>query len=166
MNKITTFLIVAVLVARGLIYIYDHNKNKSDNLVSQANPISLEVAVNTDRSDSSANVTDLKTVSATAVTFLLTDNTEIYYYVGAFDGNLYTIDYNYVGVFIKAYKDAIDPDDLMFIIKSDKSATFKNVIDLLDEMSKNEVPPGHYKEAEMSKEETDKIKLLKNTKNG
>ncbi|MEO7306350.1 MAG: hypothetical protein ABIR78_03375 [Ferruginibacter sp.] len=158
MNKTATFLIVVLLLARGVLYIYDHNKTKIDELVSPQHSVIRDSSMNTEPSDSSAVITDLNVVSPTAVTFLVTDNTDIYYYVGTFNGNLYTIDHNYVGVFIKAYKNGIDPDDLMFIIKSDKNATFKNKIDLLDEMSKNGVPAGHYKEVEMSKEEMEKIK--------
>ncbi|MEO6539337.1 MAG: hypothetical protein ABIN74_00045 [Ferruginibacter sp.] len=166
MNKTATFLIIVLLVARGLLYIYDHNKNKIDEFVSPTRTVIRDTSINTEPSDSFAVITDLAAASPTAITFLVTDKTDIYYYVGTFNGNLYTIDYNYVGVFIKAYKNAVISDDLMFIIKSDKSSTFNSVIGVLDEMSKNEVTSAHYKEAEISKEEMDKIKLLKNIKNG
>lgn len=43
--------------------------------------------------------------------------------------------------------------DLMYIIKADKEATFKNAIDILDEMAINKVPPGHYAEVDMSETE-------------
>jgi tRNA U34 2-thiouridine synthase MnmA/TrmU len=38
----------------------------------------------------------------------------------------------------------------MYIIKSDKKSTFKNAIDILDEMSICAIPPGHYAEVEMT----------------
>jgi pterin-4a-carbinolamine dehydratase len=47
----------------------------------------------------------------------------------------------------------------MYIIKSDKKSTFKNAIDILDEMAINAVPPGHYAEVEMSDTEAQLIKL-------
>jgi tRNA U34 2-thiouridine synthase MnmA/TrmU len=47
----------------------------------------------------------------------------------------------------------------MYIIKSDKEATFKNAIDILDEMSINTVPPGHYAEVDMSDTESELIRL-------
>jgi len=166
MNKLITFLIVVVLLARGGIYIYDHNKDKIDKLVEPVDRITNETSTNTNRSVSPADATNTKEVSFTTLTFLLTDGKEIYYYVGPFNGTLNAINRDYAGVFIKAYKSNIPPDDLMFIIKSDKNTTFKNVIDMLDEMTKNEVPPGHYAEKEITREETDKINLIKNNKNG
>ena len=46
----------------------------------------------------------------------------------------------------------------MYIIKSDSSSTFKNAIDILDEMSISAVPPGHYAEVDMSPAEALMIK--------
>jgi predicted RNase H-related nuclease YkuK (DUF458 family) len=166
MNKFITFLIVVVLIARGAIYIYDNNKDKIDKLVEPVDRITNETSTNTNRSASPSDATNTKEVSFTTLTFLLTGGKEIYYYVGPFNGTLNAINSDYVGVFIKAYKNNINPDDLMFIIKSDKNTTFKNVIDMLDEMTKNEVPPGHYAEAEITQEEMDKINEIKKTKNG
>jgi hypothetical protein len=40
--------------------------------------------------------------------------------------------------------------DLMYIIKSDNKSTYKNSIDILDEMTICAVPPGHYAEVDMS----------------
>ena len=55
-------------------------------------------------------------------------------------------------------KKATPIGDLMYIIKSDKEATFKNAIDILDEMSISAVPPGHYAEVDMSDTEAELIK--------
>ncbi len=166
MQKIATFLIVVVLVARGAIYFYDHNKNKIDSLVSQSDQAYTKDAVNNEESGTPGDETQGEIVSPFTLTFLLAGNNEIYYYAGEFNGDLYILDYNTIGIFIKTYKSAVKPDDLMFIIKADKTSTSKNVIDVLDEMVKNEVPAGHYAEREISKAEIDRIKLLKSTKNG
>lgn len=166
MNKILTFLIVVVLLARGALYIYDQNKSKTDNQVLQSNPATTKEIVNEEKPGVEANATEVQPVSAFTLTFLLSGNNEIYYYTGELNGNLGILDYNTIGIFIKTYKNAVNPDDLMFIIKADKSATFKNVVDVLDEMDKNEVPAGHFAEREISKKEIERIKLLKETKNG
>lgn len=166
MNKISTFLIVVVLIARGALYIYDQNKSKIDNLVSQSNPATTEEIVNRENPGVDANGTQGQPVSPFTLTFILSGNNEIYYYNGEFNGNLNILDYNTIGIFIKTYKDAVNPDDLMFIIKADKSSTFKNMVDVLDEMDKNEVPAGHFAEREITKKEIERIKLLKETKNG
>ncbi|MBL7702813.1 MAG: hypothetical protein JNM14_11220 [Ferruginibacter sp.] len=166
MQKLATFFIVVVLIARGVLFIYDKNKDKIDKLIEPSDRITNETSTTTKPSSSSTDATDAREVSFTTLTFLLTEGKDIYYYVGPFTGTLNTINRDYAGAFIKAYKEGINPDDLMFVIKSDGSTTFKNVIDMLDEMSKNEVPAGHYKEAEITQEETDKINLIKKTKNG
>ena len=38
---------------------------------------------------------------------------------------------------------------IQYIIKSDEKSTFKNAIDILDEMTISAVPPGHYAEVDM-----------------
>jgi tRNA U34 2-thiouridine synthase MnmA/TrmU len=48
--------------------------------------------------------------------------------------------------------------DLMYIIKSDNESTFKNAIDILDEMSISAIPPGHYAEVDMAPAEQMMIK--------
>ena len=50
-------------------------------------------------------------------------------------------------------------DDLMFVIKSDDKSTFKNAIDILDEMTISGVKPGHYAEDKIS--ETEKMLIQK-----
>jgi hypothetical protein len=166
MNKIAGFLIIVVLIARGALYIYDNNKNKIDSLVTPSHSATSETPLSTKPAASRSDAANTKVVSYTTLTFLLTAGDEIYYYVGPFNGILFTLDRNYAGTFIKAYKNNIPPDNLMILIKSDKSTTFGNVIDMLDEMTKNEVPAGHYAEAEITKEEMEKINKIKKTKNG
>ena len=56
-------------------------------------------------------------------------------------------------------KKATPIGDLMYIIKSDKEATFKNAIDILDEMAISAVPPGHYAEVDMSETEAQLIQM-------
>jgi len=46
----------------------------------------------------------------------------------------------------------------MYIIKSDNESTFKNAIDILDEMTISAVPPGHYAEVDMIPVEKELIK--------
>jgi tRNA U34 2-thiouridine synthase MnmA/TrmU len=48
--------------------------------------------------------------------------------------------------------------DLMYIIKADKESKFKNVIDILDEMTINGVPAGHYAEVDITDTEAALIK--------
>ena len=49
--------------------------------------------------------------------------------------------------------------DLMYIIKADKEAKFKNAIDILDEMTINKIPPGHYAEVDINDAEKSLIKM-------
>ncbi|MGG9971465.1 ExbD/TolR family protein [Ferruginibacter sp. SUN002] len=49
--------------------------------------------------------------------------------------------------------------DLMYIIKADKESTFKNAIDVLDEMTINAIPEGHYAEVDITDTERELIRL-------
>lgn len=103
----------------------------------------------------------IKTNTPGAVTLLLSANNNIYYYTGSFNGVINKTDFNYVGELIRKYNAEINKNDLMFIIKSEQAATFKNAIDILDQMTLNNVPPGHYTETEITNEEIESIKKFK-----
>lgn len=90
-----------------------------------------------------------------SMTFLLAKNDKIFYYKGNFENKLTETNYSDINKIITDFKVNTDSADLMFIIKSDKVATFKNAIDVLDAMSVNRVPPGHYAEVDASDAELD-----------
>ena len=54
---------------------------------------------------------------------------------------------------ITAKKRSTPMHDLMFLIKADKRSTFKDIVDLLDEMVICDIPKGHYAEVELTVEE-------------
>lgn len=166
MNKTIPFLIILVLAARGLLFLSDHNMLQGSSATEVKNTTEEPVGIDLNEPKMDTAIARLKTTAPGTVTFLLADNHEIYYYKGAFNGILKRTDYFQVRELIKRYKSQVDPDELMFIIKSEPGTTFKNTIDILDEMSINEIPPGHYAEVDITKEETQRLNILKKTKNG
>ncbi len=153
--KLLLGIIIGALLAGGVFYYYVFTTT-----TSSAEAMSMIEPKNGDEKAS------LTVKPSGAVTFILTANDEIYYYAGAFNDSIYKTDYFKVREIIINYKSRIHPDDLMFIIKSDKAASFKNAIDILDEMAINKVPPGHYAETEITEAEIYSINILKKTKNG
>ncbi|RYF88734.1 MAG: hypothetical protein EOO03_07705 [Chitinophagaceae bacterium] len=98
------------------------------------------------------------------MTILLGKADQIYYYYGQLDPNTISdqfksTNFKEVRDLIVAKKKATPIDDLMYIIKSDSTSTFKNAIDILDEMSISAVPPGHYAEVDMTPQEAELIRL-------
>lgn len=98
-----------------------------------------------------------------AMTILLGKGNQIYYYYG----NLHPekLSEEFKSTTFKEIRQLINDkrkktpiDDLMYIIKSDSLSTFKNSIDILDEMSISRVPPGHYAEVDISELERTLIK--------
>lgn len=166
MNKTIPFLIVLVLAARAMLFLSDHNMLQGRSATEVKNTTEEPIGIDLNEPTTDTAIAQLKISASSTVTFLLADNHEIYYYKGAFNGILKRTDYFQVRELIKRYKSQIDPDKLMFIIKSEPGTTFKNAIDILDEMSINEVPPGHYAEIDITKEETERLNILKKTKNG
>ncbi len=105
----------------------------------------------------------LKVKNSGAMTLLLGKDDHIYYYYGELSptdasNQFKSSNFKDIRQLILDKKKATPIGDLMYIIKSDKEATFKNAIDILDEMSINEVPPGHYAEVDMSDTESELIK--------
>jgi biopolymer transport protein ExbD len=96
----------------------------------------------------------MKVKNSGAMTILLGKGDQVYYYYGQLMPETISQDFkstNFKGIreLILQKKKSTPLDDLMYIIKSDEKSTFKNAIDILDEMTISEVPPGHYAEVEM-----------------
>ena len=106
----------------------------------------------------------MKVKNSGAMTILLGKADQIYYYYGQLDPNTLSEQFkssnfkDIRGLIVDKLK-ATPIDDLMYIIKSDSSSTFKNAIDILDEMSISTVPPGHYAEVDMTPAEAELIRL-------
>lgn len=106
---------------------------------------------------------ELKVKNSGAMTILLGKANQVYYYFGQLDTatlsqQFKTTNYKEIRHLIVEKKKATPIDDLMYIIKSDKESTFKNAIDILDEMSISAVPPGHYAEVDMTPAEQELIR--------
>ena len=106
----------------------------------------------------------MKVKNSGAMTILLGKADQIYYYYGQLDPNTVSEQFkssNFKDIrnLILEKKKATPIDDLMYIIKSDSTSTFKNAIDILDEMSISAVPPGHYAEVDMTITEAELIRL-------
>ncbi len=111
----------------------------------------------------------LKVKESAVMTILLGKQDQIYYYMGTLTAEgasqqFKTSSFNDIGKLILDKRNSV-PDgdksksDLMYIIKADKEAKVRNVIDILDEMSINGVPPGHYAEVDMAETEAELIRL-------
>lgn len=98
----------------------------------------------------------LKVKNSGAMTLLLGKGNQIYYYYGELtDPNTQfkTSNFKEIRPLIADMAKKTPLGDLMYIIKADKESTFKNAIDILDEMTISNVPPGHYAEVDMSEGE-------------
>ena len=89
-----------------------------------------------------------------AMTILLGKGNQVYYYYGQLMPETISQDFKsttFKGIraLILEKKKSTPIDDLMYIIKSDDNSTFKNAIDILDEMTISDVPAGHYAEVAM-----------------
>ncbi len=97
----------------------------------------------------------LKVKNSGAMTILLGKADKVYYYYGQLDADhlseqFKSTTFKEIRNLIVEKRKATNIDDLMYIIKSDKESTFKNAIDILDEMQICLVPPGHYAEVDMT----------------
>lgn len=96
----------------------------------------------------------MKVKNSGAMTILLGKGNQVYYYYGQLMPETISQDFKsttFKGIrqLILDKKNATPIDDLMYIIKSDDESTFKNAIDIIDEMAISAIPPGHYAEVAM-----------------
>jgi biopolymer transport protein ExbD len=101
----------------------------------------------------------LKVKNSGAMTILLGKADQVYYYYGellpeTISEQFKATNFTEIRKLISEKKKATPLGDLMYIIKADKEATFKNAIDILDEMSITAVPPGHYAEVDITDTES------------
>lgn len=97
----------------------------------------------------------MKVKQSGAMTILLGKGNQVYYYFGDLDPNklseqFKSTNFKDIRNVIVEKKKATNIDDLMYIIKADSTATFKNAIDILDEMTICDIPPGHYAEVDIA----------------
>jgi biopolymer transport protein ExbD len=123
--------------------------------------MSQSTAMNMNEPKDDDTTQQLKVKNSGAMTVLLGKADQVYYYYGQLDPNklseqFKSTTFKQIRDLIVEKKKATPIDDLMYIIKSDDKSTFRNAIDILDEMSICNVPPGHYAEVDM----TDTEKLL------
>jgi biopolymer transport protein ExbD len=105
-------------------------------------------------------------VASATQTILLGKANQLYYYEGILDAassRFRTCSFKDIRAVIRNKRNAVPGGDqpaskLMYIIKAGQESTFKNMIDLLDEMVINGIYPGHYAEADLSKEEAGLMK--------
>ncbi len=111
----------------------------------------------------------MKVKESAVMTIMLGKDDQIYYYYGTLTAEgaseqFKSTDFEKIRQLILDKRNSV-PDgdksksDLMYIIKADKQAKFKNIIDILDEMSINKVPPGHYAEVDITATEEELIRL-------
>ncbi|MEN9964693.1 MAG: hypothetical protein RL582_1788 [Bacteroidota bacterium] len=126
--------------------------------------MSQSTAMNMNEPKDDDSTQQLKVKNSGAMTVLLGKADQVYYYYGQLDPNklseqFKSTTFKQIRELIVEKKKATPIDDLMYIIKSDDKSTFRNAIDILDEMSICNVPPGHYAEVDMT--DTEKLLILK-----
>jgi biopolymer transport protein ExbD len=106
---------------------------------------------------------ELEVKESATMTFLLGKQDKIYYYSGRLtdpNSQFKSSNFKEIRQIIVDKKKSTVPADLMFIIKADKKATYKDAIDILDEMTISSIPPGHYAEVDLNDQEA---KLIQQT---
>lgn len=102
--------------------------------MSQATSMNLAMPKDTDKPDEENKVKE-----SGSLTLMLGKGNIIYYYFGSDPATMQTTNYKDVRKIILDKKKSTPHDDFYVIIKPDKDATYKNAVDILDEMSINEV---------------------------
>ncbi len=97
----------------------------------------------------------VKVKESGAMTILLGRANQVYYYFGQLDPlkiseQFKSTTFKAIREVIVTKKKATPIGDLMYVIKSDDKSTFKNAINILDEMTISGIPPGHYAEDKIS----------------
>ncbi|MDQ6763662.1 MAG: biopolymer transporter ExbD [Bacteroidota bacterium] len=102
--------------------------------MSQPTSMNLAMPKDTDKPDEINKVKE-----SGSLTLMLGKGNVIYYYFGNDPATMQTTGYKDVRKIILDKKKSTPADDLFIIIKPDKDATYKNAVDVLDEMSIDDI---------------------------
>lgn len=120
-----------------------------------AEPTSMNLAMPKDTKDPNL---ENKVKESGSLTLMLGKGNVIYYYYGSDPTKMQTTGYKDVRKLILDKKKSTPVDDLYIIIKPDKDATYKNAVDVLDEMTINDI-----KRYSMIDPTPDEYKLIQQT---
>lgn len=102
--------------------------------MAQPTAMNLNMPKDTDKPDEVNKVKE-----SGSLTLMLGKQNVIYYYFGNDPATLQTTGYKEVRKIILDKKKSTPAEDLFIIIKPDKDASYKNAVDIIDEMSINDV---------------------------
>ena len=102
--------------------------------MSQPTAMPLNLPKDTDKPDEQNKLKE-----SAAFTVMPAKDDQVYYYEGLDPLKLKTANWKTIRDAILDKKRRTNPDDFMVIIKPDKDATYKNTVDMLDEMKIDEV---------------------------
>lgn len=115
-------------------------------------PTSMNLNMPKDTKDPNLNT---KVKESGSLTLMLGKGNVIYYYYGNDPATMQTTGYKDVRKIILEKKRTTPAEDLFIIIKPDKDATYKNAVDILDEMDINDI--GRYAMVDPTPDEYSKI---------
>ena len=118
--------------------------------MSQPTSMNLNMPKDTDKVDENTKVKE-----SGSLTLMLGKENVIYYYYGSDPATMQTTGYKEVRNIILDKKKKTPAEDLFIIIKPDKDATYKNAVNILDEMSINDI--SRYAMVDPSPQEYDMI---------
>jgi len=148
-----TLALAAILIVKEIVYSTTISKEKANKIILPESSTFSE--------PKPEKAAEIKVKQEALVTFILSANDIVYYYPGEFKGQLNKTDISKVGSVIRKYHAQINEQDLMFLIKVEQSSSFKNAIDILDQMQLNKIPAGHYAEVDLNDREIDSINNFK-----
>jgi len=103
---------------------------------TMAQPTAMSLAM---PKDTPEDKDDVKVKESGALTLIMGKQNVVYYYFGSDPSKLQTTNYKDLRKVILDKKRATPTDDFFVTIKPDKDASYKNVVDVLDEMTINAV---------------------------
>ena len=118
--------------------------------MAQPTAMNLNMPKDTDKVDENTKVKE-----SGSLTLMLGKGNVIYYYFGSDPATMQTTGYKDVRKIILEKKRKTPAEDLFLIIKPDKDATYKNAVDILDEMNINDI--SRYAMVDPSPQEYDMI---------
>lgn len=157
--KLMIGIFIGALLSVGVFYFINKKKEDEKNAfiasINTAHPVNMKLNDPKDENPEPILLVENPFI------ILIGTNENFYYYNGKNCNALQKSRLAELKVQIALKKEKTNPKELMFIVKSLQDAGFKNIIDVLDELTIAGIPAGHYAEVDVSENEKDCIKNYK-----
>ena len=156
MKKLLLGMVIGAALAGGIFYYLNiRDENEHQENVKALLELMKQKKVADELTSATINDPGNMLLPKQTLSIMIPGGNEYYYYRNADCSKLVKISYEKIRDLLREEKERVNPKDLMILIKEYPGASLKSSIDLLDAISYEKIPAGHFAAVDISEKEKD-----------